>query len=97
VFDTGKVVTVKFAVRLPAGTVMLFGTEATCGLLDESGTTAPPVGAAPLRVTVPVDGVPPTRSFGFNTTDSMRTGAGVTVKPADWLDVAVLAVIVSDA
>jgi len=80
---TFEVVTVKFAVKLPTGTVTLAGTAATAGLLLESGTRAPPVGAAPLRVTVPVDGFPPTRSLGFRITDSIKTGAGVTVKAND--------------
>ncbi len=42
----------------PAGIVMLGGTVAA-GLLVESLTSRPAVGAAALRVTVAVDGVPP--------------------------------------
>ena len=39
----------------PAGTVTLAGTVATVGVLLESETTAPPVGAALVRVAVPFD------------------------------------------
>jgi hypothetical protein len=46
------VVTAKDAVVLPAGTVTLTGTLAA-PLLLESVTTAPPVPAGPVRVTVP--------------------------------------------
>ena len=56
---TVLVVTVKVAVVEPGVAVMLEGTVATAVLLLESVTLAPPVGAGPLRVTVPVEGVPP--------------------------------------
>jgi len=49
---------VKLAFAAPAGTVTLAGTVAIAMLLLESVTVAPPVGAAPLRVTVPVEAVP---------------------------------------
>ena len=52
---TAPVVTVKLALEPPAGTVTLAGTAATPALLVESETTAPPLGAAPLRVTVPIE------------------------------------------
>jgi hypothetical protein len=64
-FVTGLVVTAKFALVAPAGTVTLAGTVATAGLLLESAITAPPSGAgAGPRFTVPVDGVPPTTLAG---------------------------------
>jgi len=46
---TEVVVTVKFALVAPAGTVTLAGT-AVAPELSESDTTAPPLGAAPVRV-----------------------------------------------
>jgi hypothetical protein len=45
---------------------MLDGTVATVVLLLESRMVIPVGGAAPLRVTVPVDGLPPTTFDGFN-------------------------------
>src|SRR2546427_1079760 len=46
---------VKAALVAPAGTVTLAGTVATVASLLESVTTAPPAGAAALRVTVPIE------------------------------------------
>jgi hypothetical protein len=60
------VVTVKVAVVAPAATIMLDGTVATVVLLLESWTVIPAEGAVPLRVTVPVDGFPPTTFDRFN-------------------------------
>ena len=56
---TGEVVMVKLALVAPAATVTLAGTEADA-LLSESVTTAPPDGAAPVKVTVPCEELPPT-------------------------------------
>ena len=50
----------------PAATVTLDGTVATVVLLLESWMVIPVGGAVPLRVTVPVDGLPPTTFDGFN-------------------------------
>jgi hypothetical protein len=63
---TRFVVAVKGAVIAPGATVTLDGTVATVVLLLESWTVIPAGGAAPLRVTVPVDRLPPTTLDGFN-------------------------------
>jgi hypothetical protein len=57
---TAKVVTVKLAVVFPAEMVTLDGTLAMLVLLLESATTAPPDGAAELKVTTPCKAPPPT-------------------------------------
>jgi hypothetical protein len=78
---TVDVFTVKVALLLPAGTVTLAGTLAT-PLLLESITWAPPAGAGPLNVTVPVEVcTPPTTVLGFNFSE--ETIGGVTVSEAD--------------
>ena len=55
---TGLVVTPKVPVVAPAATVTVAGTTAAALSLANAITT-PPIGAAPLIVTVPVDPVPP--------------------------------------
>lgn len=62
---TVRVVTVKVALLAPAATVTLAGTV-IAAVLPASGTTAPPVGAAALNVTVPDDEVPPATLVGLN-------------------------------
>ena len=62
--DTARVVTVKVAVECPAPTVTVAGTLPTAGLLLVSETLAPPLGAGPLKVTVPVEPWPPTTAVG---------------------------------
>ena len=57
---TALVPTGKVALVAPAGTVTLPATVATAELLLDSVTCAPPPGAGPLSVTVPVgEDVPP--------------------------------------
>jgi hypothetical protein len=53
-------------------TVTLAGTDAAAVLLLDRVTTAPPVGAEPLRVTVPVEEVPPVTLAGFNDTEEIE-------------------------
>jgi hypothetical protein len=79
---TAPVPTVNVALLAPAGTVTLEGTVAT-PLLLESSTCAPPVGAAPLSVTVPVEGEPPVTLVGLSATEeSVAELGGVIVSEA---------------
>ena len=84
---TALVVTVNVALVAPAAIVTLAGVLATPVLLLESATVAPPEGAAPLKVTVPVeDCTPPTTLVGFIVSDERvgdGGGAGVTLSEAD--------------
>src|SRR5579864_8554685 len=64
--ETPAVVTENVAVVCPAVTVTLEGTAATAALLLPSVTTAPPVGADALNVTVPVEPAPAVTLVGFN-------------------------------
>ena len=84
---TALVLTVNVALVAPAATVTLEGTLAAPVLLLERATCAPPVGAGPLSVTVPVeDCIPPRALVGFSVNEeSVGAGgaAGVTVSEAD--------------
>jgi hypothetical protein len=73
VVDTENVLEVAFA-----AIVTLVGTVATA--LLPSVTSAPPAGAGPFSVTVPVDALPPRTDVGLNVTE-LRVAA-VTVKVA---------------
>jgi len=66
---TALVLTVNVALLAPAATVTLAGTVAVGVLLLERETAAPPVGAGPLSVTVPVEGDPPVTLVGFNVSE----------------------------
>ena len=83
---TIDVCTVNVALVLPAATVTLAGTLAAPLLLD-SVTCAPPAGAGPLSVTVPVeDCAPPVTLVGFKVSEeTVGRGGGITVSEADRL------------
>jgi hypothetical protein len=72
---TALVLTVNVAPVAPAAIVTLDGTLAAAVLLLESITTAPPDGAAPLSVTVPVEEFPPTTLVGFSVSEERATDA----------------------
>src|SRR5260370_279896 len=84
---TALVLTVNVARVAPAAFVTLEAVLPSIALLLESVPTAPPEGAAPLSVTVPVeDCVPPTTLVGFSVSEESvgaGGGAGVTVSEAD--------------
>src|SRR6266852_1721931 len=67
---TFDVVTGKFALVVPPGTVTLAGTEATPGLLLERATVVPPAGAAIASVTVPCAVLPPATVEGLTDSES---------------------------
>ena len=77
---TVVVVTVNVAVVLPAATATVAGTVAEVLLLDKL-TEIPPVGAAVLKVTVPVDELPPITLVGLSDTDD-KANVGVMVSAA---------------
>jgi hypothetical protein len=79
VVPTAVVLTVKFAVASPAATITLAATVAAALSLDRV-TTAPPAGAGPFRVTVPVEEDPPVRLAGL--TETEVSTAGLIVRPA---------------
>ena len=83
---TIDVFTANVALVLPAATVTLAGTLAAPLLLD-SVTCAPPAGAGPLSVTVPVeDCTPPTTLLGLKVSEeTVGRGGGLTVSEADRL------------
>jgi hypothetical protein len=91
---TAVVVIVKVAVVAPAATVTEVGSVAFA-VLDARETAIPPVGAAPLRVTVPVDGLPPMTVDG-ESVSPVSTG-GFIVSVAVFEVPARVAVIVTEA
>jgi hypothetical protein len=73
--ETVLVLTVNVALLAPAVTVTLEGTLAA-PLLLESITSAPPLSAGPLSVTVPVeDCAPPVTLVGFTVSEERVGGA----------------------
>jgi hypothetical protein len=83
---TEVVVTVNVALVAPVGTVTLAG-AAVAPELSDSDTNAPPLGAAPVRVTVPVDELPPVTLLGLRLkADSVAPpdDGGLTVIDVDW-------------
>jgi hypothetical protein len=80
---TALVEIVNVALVEPAGTVTLAGTETT-GSLPDNETTAPPVGAGPVSVTVPFKVSPPTTLDAPSDSDE-RAGPAVTVSAGDCL------------
>ena len=85
---TADVLTVKVALVAPAGTVTLGGTLAAPLSLARV-ICAPPAGAGPLNVTVPVeDCTPPITLDGFSVSEETvgsGAAAGVTVRVAEAL------------
>jgi hypothetical protein len=81
-----EVLIVKVALVAPAGTITLEGTLAA-PLLLESATCAPPAGAGPLSVTVPLeDCVPPMTLVGFSDREeTVGRGGGITRSGAVWV------------
>src|SRR2546422_11540638 len=77
---TGLVVTVNVTLVAPTGTVTLAGTVAAVLSLD-SVTCAPPAGAGPSSVTVPVELLPPVTVVGLSPSEE-RPAAGFTVRVA---------------
>ena len=85
---TALVLTENVALVAPAAIVTLDGVLAAVVLLLESVTTAPPDGAAPVNVTVPVEEFPPVTLVGFSVSEESvgaGGGAGVTVNEADFV------------
>ena len=79
---TALVLTVNVALLAPAATVTVTGTVAAAVLPLIRETTAPPVGAGPLSVTVPVEGDPPVTLVGFSVSEERVRAGGSTVSEA---------------
>ena len=79
---TGLVVMENVAVVAPPGTVTDAGTWAAVALLLNRVTTAPPSGAGPLSVTVPIEDIPPTTVVGLKLRELSVAVGAVTVRVA---------------
>ena len=80
---TALVLTVNVALVAPAATVTLAGTVAATVLPLITETDAPPLGAGPLSVTVPVEGDPPVKLMGLSATaESVAEPVGATLSEA---------------
>ena len=79
---TATVFTANVAVDFPAATVTDAGTVAAFRLL-ESLMVAPPAGADPVSVTVPVAAAPPATELGLTVTEETTGGVTVSVVVAD--------------
>jgi hypothetical protein len=79
---TAVVFTVNVVLLAPAATVTVAGTVAVDVLPLEREMTAPPVGAGPLSVTVPVEGDPPVTLVGFSVSEERVRAGGSTVREA---------------
>ena len=73
---TAEVVTPKFTLDAPAATVTLAGTAATDGFALLRLTSAPPLGAPPVNVSVPCAAFPPTTEVGLTFTAERLAGVG---------------------
>ncbi len=80
---TAVVVITNVAFVAPAGTVTDAGVV-TAALLSDKVTNIPPVGAAAVNVTVPVEELPPATDEGAKLRDA-NAAAGLTVRVADLL------------
>jgi len=80
---TEPVLTANVALVAPAAIVTLEGTLAAVVLLLESITCAPPDGAGPLNVTVPVEEFPPVTLAGFSESEEREAGVGAGTEAED--------------
>jgi len=78
---TALVEIVNVALADPVGTVTLAGTVTGSAL--DNDTTAPPAGAAAVRVAVPVTEFPPTTLDVLSEIEESATGRAVTVSVGD--------------
>src|SRR5262249_4828636 len=81
---TELVVVAKLALVTPAATVTLGGTVATAFELERV-TRSPPLGAAAVSVTVPVEPFPPTTLLGFTDTDDNDAVVGAACGVKRWV------------
>jgi hypothetical protein len=77
---TAEVVTANAAVALPAATLTEAGVV-TWALLSDRVTSAPPAGAAPVKVTVHVDVAPPVTDAGLQLKEDTSREAGTVTTP----------------